>query len=336
MSADQVVEAARPPATTRPVTGRLWRGLESYALLGLLVVVVLFFSFYGPTADVYPTWGNFRAVVGNQSVLAIVALAALVPLVCNEFDLSVGAIAGISSVYCATALSHGQPIVVAMGIGILLGVAVGSINAVIITRFGVNAVVTTFGMATLLAGVNQAKTGGLAVVSGIPASVSAFGSESTLGLPRVAFVMLAVALLVAYLLGHTPFGRYTYAVGSNPLAARLVGLRPDRTLGWTFVVSGTLAGVAGVVQVARAGGADPHVGEGFTLPALAAAFLSAAAIRPGRFNVGGLLVAIFFLAALNGGLNLAGVANYVSNFVNGGALIVGVGITVFLGRRSGA
>ena len=85
--------------------------------------------------------------------------------------------------------------------------------------------------------------------------------------------------------------------------------------------------------MARAGGADPRVGESFTLPALAAAFLSAAAIKPGHYNVGGVLVAIFFLAALNSGLNLAGAANYVSNYVNGAALIVGVGLAGFMGRR---
>ena len=94
-----------------------------------------------------------------------------------------------------------------------------------------------------------------------------------------------------------------------------------------------LAGGAGALQVARAGGADPRVGEQFTLPALAAAFLSAAAIQPGRYNVWGTIVAIFFLAALNAGLNLAGSQDYVTNFVNGAALIIGVGLAAYLGRR---
>jgi len=102
------------------------------------------------------------------------------------------------------------------------------------------------------------------------------------------------------------------------------------------VASGTLAGAAGVLQVARAAGADPRVGETFTLPALAAAFLSAAAIRAGQYNVGGVLVAIFFLAAINSGLNLAGAEPYISSFVNGGALIIGVSLAVYLGRHSGS
>jgi ribose transport system permease protein len=89
--------------------------------------------------------------------------------------------------------------------------------------------------------------------------------------------------------------------------------------------------------VARAGGADPAVGDGFTLPALAAAFLSAAAVKPGRYNVGGALVAIFFLAVLNNGLNLAGAQPYVASYVNGVALVAGVGLAAYLQRRrSGA
>jgi ribose transport system permease protein len=319
--------------TSRRSSSRLLGFAEAYALVVLLGAVVVFFSLYSVTSESFPTTANVQAIIGNNSVLAIVALAALIPLVCNEFDLSVGAIAGVSSVFVASALSSGTPVVVAILIGVGIGLGVGIVNALIITRFGVNAVITTLGTATILAGVNQAKTGGLAIVSNIPPSVTDFGSGNTLGIPRTAFVLVVVALGVAYLLVQTPFGRYAYAFGSNPEAARLVGLRTRLTLGLTFVAAGGLAGAAGVLQVARAGGADPRVGESFTLPALAAAFLSAAAIKPGRYNVGGVLVAIFFLATLNSGLNLAGAQPYLSNYVNGAALIFGVGLAAFFGRR---
>jgi ribose transport system permease protein len=327
--AHDVVEVRTPSGKS----SRLLDYAEAYALVGLLVLVAIFFSFYGPTADTFPTTANARAILGNQSVLAIVALAALIPLVGNEFDLSVGAVAGVSSVFTASAMSSGTPVAVAIMVGIGIGLGVGIANALIITRLGVNAVIATLGTSTILVGVNQAKTGGLAVVSNIPTSVTSFGSGNTFGIPRTAYALAVLAVAVYYLLIHTPFGRYAYALGSNPEAAHLVGLRTKRTLGLTFVAAGALAGAAGVLQVARAGGADPRVGESFTLPALAAAFLSAAAIKPGKYNVGGVLVAIFFLAVLNSGLNLAGAANYISNYVNGAALILGVGLAAFLGRR---
>jgi ribose transport system permease protein len=310
--------------------------LQAYAMLLLLIGVVIFFSLYPGTADTYLTSANIRTVVASQSVLAIVALAALIPLVCNEFDLSVGAVAGLSSIYTASALSSGAPIPLAIVLGVGIGIAVGAVNALVVTKLRVNAVIATLGTATILAGVVSLKTQGLPVVSDIPEGVTSFGAQNTLGIPRTTFALAAIAAAVYYLLNHTPFGRYTYALGSNREAARLVGLRTDRTLALTFVASGTLAGAAGVLQVARAAGADPRVGETFTLPALAAAFLSAAAIRAGQYNVGGVLVAIFFLAAINSGLNLAGAEPYISSFVNGGALIIGVSLAVYLGRHSGS
>jgi ribose transport system permease protein len=208
---------------------------------------------------------------------------------------------------------------------------VGIVNGLIVTRARVSAVITTLGTATILQGALSQKTGGEGIV-GVPDSITNFGSTTWLGVPKAAYVLAFVALLTYYLLAYTPAGRYLYAVGSNAAGARLVGLRTRLLLCVAFVAAGGLAGAAGVLQVARAGGADPQVGAGFTLPALAAAFLSAASIKPGRYNVGGTLVAIFFLAALNSGLNLAGAAPYVSNYVNGVALIIGVGLAAYLGR----
>lgn len=309
--------------------------LEAYAFLLLLAAAAIFFSVWPETSDTFTSPANLRTLVGSSSVVAIIALAALIPLVCYEFDLSVGAIAGLSAVFVATALSDGTSVPLAIPIGIGLGILVGAINALLITRVGVNAVITTLGMSIILTGVVNQKTGGISVTGNIPLSFSEFGSSNWLGLPKIAFVLIGIAIVVYYVLGHTPYGRYLYAFGSNREAARLVGIRTKLTLGMTFMISGALAGAAGVLQVARAGSADPKIGATFTLPALAAAFLSAAAIKPGRYNVAGTLVAIFFLAVLNSGLNLAGAAEYVTNYVNGAALIVGVGLAVRLGRRQG-
>lgn len=307
--------------------------LEAYAFLGLLVIAALFFSLWSETGETFPSEANIRTLISANAVVAIVALAALVPLVCYEFDLSVGAIAGLSSIFVASALANGTPVVLGVLLGIGLGILVGLINALLITRVGVNAVITTLGMAIILAGVVNQKSGGLAVTGDIPLSFSEFGSSAWFGIPKIAYILAVIAIGVYYLLNHTPYGRYLYAFGSNREAAKLVGIRTKLTLGLTFVISGALAGAAGVLQVARAGSADPKVGESFTLPALAAAFLSAAAMRPGRYNVAGTLVAIFFLAVLNSGLNLAGSPQYVNNYVNGAALIVGVALAVRLGRR---
>ncbi len=310
--------------------------LEAYAFVGLLLALAIFFSVFPETSDTFPGSANIQTLISSNSVLAVIALAALVPLVCYEFDLSVGAIAGISSIYVADALSHGTSIPVAIVIGIGIGASVGLVNALLVTRARVNAVITTLGMSIVLAGAINMKTSGSAITGNIPAALTDFGTGTTFGIPRPAFVLALVAVLVYYLLTHTPYGRYLYAFGSNRGAAKLVGIRTNLLLGSTFLISGSLAGAAGVLQVARAGSADPRIGDSFTLPALAAAFLSAAAIKPGRYNVAGTLVAVFFLAVLNSGLNLAGAPEYVNLYLNGAALIVGVALAVRLGRRRDA
>jgi ribose transport system permease protein len=325
------VENTDHPQKSR-TTATALRLLEAYALVLCIGAFIIVFSVLPATSATFPTVANFQAIAGNQAVIAIIALAALVPLITNQFDLSVGANAGLTSVYAASLMAHGTAPVLAGLVGIAIGGVIGLINGLIVTRGGVNAVIVTLGTATVIGGVISMKTNGAAIVS-VPNSVIDFGTGNTLGVPRPDLVLAGVALLVFYMLEHTPLGRYLYALGSNETAARLVGLPTRLTATSSFVLAGLLAGGAGVLEVARSGGADPTVSTNFTLEALTAAFLSAAAIRPGRFNVGGVIVAVAFLAVLNGGLNLAGAQPYVDDFVNGTALVVGVGLAAYLGRR---
>lgn len=312
---------------------RLIELAEAYALVVLTLAMAIFFSVYGPTSELFPTAENLKVLAAQQGVLAVVALAALIPLVADEWDLSVGANAGLAAIFVASAMSKGASIPVAVALGIGLGLAVGVFNGLVVTKLRVNAVIPTLGTATIITGIITAKTGGLSIVSNIPAQVTNFGSGDVFSIPYIVIAMAVIAVLVYYLLEYTPFGRYIYAIGSNRPAAQLVGINNGRTIFLSFIAAGFLCGLAGSLQVARSSGVSPEVGEQLTLPALAAAFLSAASIRPGRYNVGGVLVAIFFLAVLNNGLNLAGAPNYINDLVNGLALIIGVGFGAVLGRR---
>ncbi len=307
--------------------------LEAYAFLGLLVLAFAFFSIWPKTADTFLSAANLQVLIGGNTVIAVVALGSLIPLVCNEWDLSIGANAGLASASVAIALSNGSSLPRAILIGIVIGVAVGAVNALLVTRLGVNAVISTLGISIILGGVISVRTHGQGVSGDFPTAFIDFGTLNWFGVPRTAYALAVVTAAVYYMLNHTPFGRYLYALGSNRSAASLVGIRTKRIMAWSFMLGGALCGVAGVLLVARSGGADPRVGDSLTLPALAAAFLSAAAIKPGQYNVFGTLVAVYFLAVLNSGLSLAGAQDYVASFVNGGALIVGVALAVRLGSR---
>ena len=324
------------PVRTRSHAGR-WKALaEAWAFPALFVVVAIFFSLWSETSNTFPTTANVQSILGGQAVIGILALAVLIPLVGNQFDLSVGANLGLSSVLAASVLADGASIPIAILVAIGVGGAIGVVNGLLVTRARVNSVIATLGTSIIIDGIIQWKTGGVAIVN-IPASLTAFGSANTLAIPRTFIVLVIVSVFIYYLLEYTPFGRYIYSVGSNANAARLVGLNTSRLVFLSFVAAGTFSGAAGFLQLARDGGASPQVGDNFTLPALAAAFLSAAAIRPGRFNVWGLIIAIFFLAALNSGLDLAGAQTYVSDFVNGIALISGVALSgLFRRDRSAA
>ena len=308
--------------------------VAAVALPLLTVAIGAFFTVWPTTSDLFLTSANINVLLGTQTVVAVIALGALIPLIAGQWDLSVGAIAGLAAILAAQGLASGMNVVLALGIGLAAGAFIGLVNAFITTGARVNAVITTLGTSTIIDGVVNQRTSGLAVFANIPLPVVEFGTGNWWGLPRTVFAVAVIAVLVYYLLDHTPYGRYLYALGSNPSAAGLVGIRVRLILTVSFVLAGGLAAAGGLLQLARAGGADPSVGAGFTLPALAAAFLSAASVRPGKYNVGGALVAILFLAVLNNGLNLAGTPPFVSSYVNGSALILGVALAAWLGRNN--
>jgi ribose transport system permease protein len=334
---DQATATSSSAAPSRGTEGkaRVLRFIENYALVMLFVAMMAFFSLWGKTSHSFPTSANIRNVLGNQAVIGILSMAIIIPLVCGEFDFSVGAVAGLSQVLCAGFMSRlGAPLIVVVLSCIAIGALIGLSNGNTVARIGVNSLIVTLGVSTVLLGVVEWYTKGQSIINGISHDLTNVGSGNWLGIPRTVYFLAVVAAFVYYLIEHTPYGRYLQSIGSNRDAARLVGLRVERLVLISFVLSGALAGLAGVLLVARNGGASPQVGTvADTLLALSAAFLGATAIKPGRFNVVGTLVAIFFLAFSVTGLSLAGVANWVNDVFNGAALFVAVLVSTILGRR---
>jgi ribose transport system permease protein len=331
MSSESLPSVRVPARLSR---GRMLEFLERFALPLLLLLVLVVFSTMGTTSETFTSPENIRNVLGDQAVLGILAVASILPLVVGHFDLSVGAQASITQIAVAAAMSkHGWPVVPAVLLGIALGAAIGLVNGVLVAKVRVNALITTLGVSTVIAGVISWYTEGITIVEGISPDLIELGQGNWLGVPRTTFFLVGAALVVAFILGHTVYGRRLHLVGSNPSAARLVGLRLDRLVMSTFVLAGALAGLAGALLVARNGNANPASGSDYTLLAVAAAFLGATSIRPGRFNVAGTLVAIFFLAFSVNGLNLAGVDPWINDVFNGTALVVAVGLSAVFARQ---
>lgn len=327
-----------PPAadTSRGSETRRGRSLalvERFGLVILLVAVTVFFAFWPTTSSLFPTGANIRTIAANESILVIAALAALIPLVAERFDLSVGAVVATSSICSAKMLAEwGVPLVVGILAGILAGALIGLVNGFVIAYWNANSLVITLGMSTLLAGLGAYLTGSNTIL-GMPQSLLDFGNKSWSGVPRPVWLFIVVALGVSALLGLTVFGRRLLAIGSNESASRLVGMPVPRTVLIAFVASGALAGLAGVLVLARTGSASAGVGTGYTLPALAAIFLGSTTIRPGRFTVLGTFVGVFFVAISINGLTLAGAQDWVEPTFNGAAVVIAVAAAAVLAKR---
>jgi ribose transport system permease protein len=321
------------PSRSKPATADL---LEKYGLVALFVVVVVVFSLLRP--DTFATSANFRSIAISQSVLAVVAMALVLPLVTGRFDISVGANVGLCSIVVAAAMSNYS---LGLGWAILLALVVGGfvglVNGLLVSYLGINSIITTLGVSTVIGGLVQAYTEGIPISNGISTKLTDLSSQVVIAIPVLFIVMLVIAAAVLVLLEHSTLGRYFAAVGSNEKAASLTGLPVHRIVLASFVGAGLLAGIAGVLQVASQGNGNPQVGGiGFMLPALAAVFLGATTIRPGTYNLIGTVVGLFFVGTAISGLSLMGVQPWITDVFNGLAVIVAVGLSaVFRRRRTG-
>jgi ribose transport system permease protein len=198
----------------------------------------------------------------------------------------------MAQIAVASAMAHGVPLTGAIAIALACALVVGAVNGWLVACLGVNSFIITLATATLVGGLVSLYTHDQVILQGVSQHLIDFGSGNLLGVPRVAWLVALVALLVAYGLGWTLQGRRLVSVGSNVRAARLVGMPVNRIMLASFVVAALLAGIAGALQVARTGTGNPQIGNAYTLAALSAAFLGASTIRPGRFNVVGTLVGV--------------------------------------------
>jgi ribose transport system permease protein len=226
-------------------------------------------------------------------------------------------------------------VVVAVVGSLILGLIIGLANSVVVVRLKVDSFIGTLGMSSILIAVAYAITQNSQIVLSVEGygPFLDFARGQFLGLPYTVYYAAVIALIMWWVLEYTPGGRYLYAVGGNPVAARLAGVRIGRVTTIAFITSGLVAAFAGIALEATIGTATPNVGDGYLLPAFSAVFLGATQIRPGRVNVLGTLVAIFLLATGVSGLQLAGAPSYVTNLFNGVALIVAVALAVRTASR---
>ena len=307
---------------------------ERVALIGVVAVLIGLFSVMPATSEIFVSLANLQGLALTQSVIAIAALAATIPLVAGQFDVSVGPILGMTSVLVGVLTVQQQvPVPLAILTSILAGGIVGAVSGWVIAYVRANSFIITLATGTLISGLVTLFTNNQ-IITDAPPSLVAFGTGLWLGIPWLGWSVICVAVLASFFLRYTVRGRRFALVGSNRNAARIVGVHVERTIFSSFVISGLISGMAGVLLFAQTGAANPQIGAGYTLPALAAAVLGATCIRPGHFNIPGTIVGVLFVAVAVDGLTLAGAADWVQPVFDGAGLLIAVAISSLLARNS--
>lgn len=307
------------------------RLVSTWGLLLLLVGLVLLFSILKP--DTFPTQFTFTSLTNNRAIYALAALAVMIPMTANQFDLSVAGVLGISQILAiGLQTQQGLPWWVACLIVLAIGAAVGFVNGILVARIKINSFIATLGTGSILLGILQWYTEGRQVVGTLdPAFIGLAGRIGPVPYALIYVAVIAVALWIVF--EYLPFGRKLYVLGENPRTAELNGIPAVRYVTIAFIIGGLVAAFAGLILQAQLRVGQSTVGQEFLLPAFTGALLGATAIRPGRTNVWGTLIAVAVLAVTVAGLNQLGAPFFVEPLFNGFMLIVAVGLSVTAARR---
>jgi ribose transport system permease protein len=311
--------------------GRVANALSRTTGVVLLAGFIAFFAVTIP--GTFLTSATFASIVGDQAVTLVLALGLLVTLAAGQFDLSAAQNLGLCAVVGAQLMVKSQfSPVVAVLITLGCGLLIGLINGLIVTVVGVNSFIATLGMSSVLLALTTLVSSSQ-FIGPVPVGFSRLAAHAPLAVPIPAVYALVLAVLVWVGLEHTAAGRRTYAVGANQEAARLTGVRTQPYIISSFVITGLLASVAGLLAAAKTGTVAPSLGPAYLLPSFAAVFLGTTQLRVGRLNVWGAVIALCLLATGVKGLQLMGAQLWVTDLFNGVALIGAVGVAVVIGRR---
>lgn len=346
------------PTSFTPET-RAERGLgvlvDFIVKYGMLVAIALLILFFGAANDAFLTVNNFLLIARAVSILIIVAIGVTLSVSVDGFDVSVGAVTGLS-VLLSTSLMVIWNVewTIAIAITLVAGMVVGLINSFFIIKLRIPDLLATLGMLYLAQGFQLMLTQGEAVYKGMFNPWSAervqttgeialsfrnigqgfvFGSEGFSGIPIPVILMLVIAIVVHIFLQYTRWGRMFYAVGGNREAARLSGIPVNRIRLYAYVLSAVLATIAGIVLAGRIGSGAIRSGDPYLLDAVAATFFGFAVLGARRPNVFGTVAGALFVGILLNGLTMMNVEWFFQDFIKGFVLIASLAMSFFLVKR---
>ncbi len=306
--------------------------VERFGLVIVWIAVILLFGAMRP--DTFLTWSNFSTIFGSQAVLVIVTLGLVVPLTAGDFDLSIAQVLTfVSMVTAILSAKLAVPLWIIIPTVLALGALVGAINGALTLYFRVHSLIVTLGVGTFLHGItlwiSDSQT-----IGGVARALMQWSIiERFLGIPIAFYYAIGLAAAMWYVLSYTAFGQQLLFTGRGREVGRLSGIAVGRVRLLSFVASGVMGAIAGLIYTGTTGSANPSSGTTLLLPAFAAAFLGATCITPGRFNPWGSVVAVYFLVTGINGLSVLGFRTFVQDLFYGGALVVAVMVSQLVSGR---
>lgn len=314
---------------------KMLRLAPTYGLVILMFGLIVLFSVLLPTT--FPTLLNVRAILSDKAIIAMLSLAAMIPMVAGRIDLTVGygiVLWHILAISLQT--MYGFPWPLAVLTVLLLGVLTGMLNGILVEVARIDSFIATLGTGTVLYALALWHTGGRQMVGELPKAFYGLSTTFVFGLPITAYYVVFITVALWVILEYTPIGRYLYAIGANQRAAELNGIPTRKFVVGAFVTSGFLTALAGVLLAAKLRIGQASVGLEFLLPALVGAFLGSTTIKPGRVNVWGTIVGVMILAVGISGIQQFGGSFWVEPLFNGTTLLIAIGIAGYAQRKKGA
>src|SRR5262245_17772593 len=318
MAADQSSTATAPTLLSG------WRALRSSVRLESLLVLAILIVALSILSPYFLSVSNFLNILLATSVIGVLGFGATFVIAAAGIDLSLGsvlALSGVVGALSANALNAPWPI--AIVICLAVGALCGLINGVLNAKVGIPAFIVTLGMLGVARGLGLVLTNGQPVY-GMPDPIVFLGQGRPWGIPMPVFIFLAVAAIAHFVLAFTRFGKYAQVIGDNETAARAMGIRVERHRAALYVVSGTLAGLAGLLFLARVNSGDPTAGLNYELTAITAAILGGSNLFGGRASVLGTLIGGLVMGVLQNGLNLLAVSSFYQQMAIGAVLVLAV------------
>ena len=313
----------RPPTSKRIASAM---AVDKVGAVYVWIAIIIVFSIWVP--ETFPTADTAKQILNSNAITGLAALAITIPLAARVFDLSFAFIMTLTGVVVAKLVIGDTPLVLAVLIGLGVGLAIGLINASVVVLAKIDSFIGTLATGSLIQALITMVTDDTPISDAkLSGGFSDIGQTTIGGITLPVFYFAFVAIAIWYLLEHTATGRRLYATGFNPDASRLAGVQVDKLRFLSLVTSGGLAGAAGIVLASTLGSGSPTAGSPYLLPAFAAVFLGATQLKNGRFNAGGTIIAVLLLGTGTTGLALAAAPQWSQAMFVGIVLLAALAVT---------